>query len=200
MLIGLSIDVINFRKLFYMKIYTKTGDKGETSLLGGKRISKCCVEMEAIGGVDELNASLGLLLSFFNNENKFSNIKKQLLNIQNNLFVIGSNLAAVQTDLNKVPKLNLTSVSELEKWIDKMESELPKLTQFILPGGDLAAAQSFYARAICRRAERQIIRMGEKYELDSLVNKYINRLSDYLFVLGRFINREVEVDEIKWVK
>lgn len=187
-----------------MKIYTKTGDNGETSLLGGKRIKKNCIEMEAIGEVDELNASVGLLLSFLGdlkyNKKEFKSVREQLLNIQNNLFVIGSNLAAVQTDLNKVPKLNLKSVSELEKWIDKMESLLPKLTQFILPGGDMAAAQSFYARAICRRSERQIIRIGERYELDSLVNKYINRLSDYLFVLGRFINKEVDVDEIKWVK
>ena len=187
-----------------MKIYTKTGDKGETSLLGGKRVKKSCIEMEAIGEVDELNASVGLLLSFLIDSNysekKLGNVEKQLLDVQNNLFVIGANLAAVQTDLSRVPKLNAKAVVAMENWIDKMERTLPKLTQFILPGGNKAAAQSFYARAICRRAERQIIKMGEKYELDSLINKYINRLSDYLFVLGRFINRAVGADEIKWQK
>lgn len=186
-----------------MKIYTKTGDSGETSLLGGKRVKKNCLEMEAIGEVDELNASVGLLAGFlFDSMEKIDGegIGRQLESIQNNLFVVGANLAGAQTDLTNLPKIKPEAVADLEEWIDKMENDLPKLTQFILPGGGLAAGQSFYARAICRRAERRLIEMAEKYPVDPALKKYINRLSDYLFVLGRWINKQAGREELAWVK
>lgn len=179
-----------------MKIYTKTGDTGETSLLGGKRVKKNCLEMEAIGEADELNSVLGILFVVSSNEE----IKNRLKKIQNNLFVVGSQLAAVQTDLVTVPNLPESEVTELESWIDAMSAELPELTQFILPGGTEAAAQSFIARAICRRAERQVIALAEIYPGLTLVQKYLNRLSDALFVLARYLNVKAGEKEIFWEK
>lgn len=181
-----------------MKIYTKTGDSGKTSMLGGKRVSKSCLEMEAIGEVDELNAFLGILIEEI--EDDFKLEKNKLINIQNCLFVIGANLAAVQTDLKKINKLGNKEIKKLETWIDKMDSELPKLKNFILPGGSEESAKSFYARAICRRAERCVIKLEEKYKLDANIKKYLNRLSDLLFVLGRWLNYKSGVEEVKWKK
>lgn len=182
-----------------MKIYTKTGDTGDTSLLGGKRIKKNCIEMHAIGEVDELNASIGVLISLLEVDGS-DDVQSRLVHVQHRLFTIGANLAAVQTDLIHVPQLKEDDVVELEQWIDAMEIELPELTQFILPGGDKAAAQSFFARAICRRAERQVVELSQTASLDSLLQKYINRLSDTLFVLGRWINVKQGVVEEKWEK
>lgn len=182
-----------------MKIYTKTGDTGDTALLGGKRVKKSCIEMEAIGEVDELNAALGVMISLAGNE--LAHIKKRLTEIQHRLFTIGSNLAAVQTDLVNVPQLKEENVIMLEAWIDEMEKELPQLTQFILPGGSHVAAHSFYVRAICRRAERQVVLLTEKYPLlNPLIQKYLNRLSDALFVAGRWINAKQGVPEEIWRK
>ncbi|MFA7245044.1 MAG: cob(I)yrinic acid a,c-diamide adenosyltransferase [Candidatus Magasanikbacteria bacterium] len=181
-----------------MKIYTKTGDKGETSLLGGKRVFKNCVEIEAIGEVDELNSFLGMLLSSL--ENNFKKEKLFLQKIQNNLFNIGSALAAVQTDLVKIPQINKSATNSLEKAIDQMEKELPKLTQFILPGGHTSASLAFQTRAVCRRAERIIIKLNEHYVINKNILSYINRLSDYLFVLARYLNKKENVAEITWKK
>lgn len=181
-----------------MKIYTKTGDRGETSLLGGKRIMKNCLEMAVIGEVDELNSSLGLLLSNLSLEQ--NEVLAPLKKIQNNLFVVGGQLAAVQTDLVKVPELPENEVVVLEAWIDEMSTQLPELTQFILPGGTIAAAQSFMARAICRRAERQIVELAQAYPHLAIAQKYLNRLSDALFVLARFLNTEAGEKEIFWEK
>lgn len=181
-----------------MKIYTKTGDDGLTSLLGGKRVKKSCIEMEAIGEVDELNGSIGVLISQLSSND--AETIQQLRRAQNILFNVGSNLAAAQTDLVKVPEVTNERVHELEMWIDTMESSLPPLTQFILPGGTPAAAQSFLARAICRRAERQVVAFGEKVTLNPNLQKYLNRLSDGLFVLGRFLNKTDGQVEIFWEK
>lgn len=181
-----------------MKIYTKTGDTGETSLLGGKRIRKNCLEMAVIGEVDELNSALGVLLSgLVSGETE---VMMRLKKIQNNLFVVGGQLAAVQTDLVKVPELPDNEVLVLEKWIDAMSTELPELTQFILPGGTVAAAQSFIARAICRRAERQIVELAQEYPNLAVAQKYLNRLSDALFVLARFLNTKAGEQEVFWEK
>lgn len=181
-----------------MKIYTKTGDKGETALLGGKRVSKNCVEMRAIGEVDELNGMLGVIVSMM--ADSLAEHREKLVSVQHKLFTIGSNLAAVQTDLVNVPRIELTDIEMLENWIDEMTNRLPELTQFILPGGHTLASQCFYARAICRRAERQIVGLGHHYELDSLLGKYINRLSDVLFTLGRYVNLRAGVNDVKWIK
>lgn len=179
-----------------MKIYTKTGDAGETALLGGKRVKKSCIEMKAIGEVDELNGALGVLGAQLTNARTQAKIRS----VQHVLFNLGANLAAAQTDLVQVPKVTDAQVEELEQWIDAMEAELPPLTQFILPGGTMAAAQSFYARAICRRAERQVVSLGEKYYLEQIFQQYLNRLSDTLFVLGRWINYKDAKEEIIWQK
>lgn len=179
-----------------MKIYTKTGDQGETSMLGGKRISKSCLEMEAIGEVDELNADLGLLIS----ELDLSEAKEKLTKIQHKLFVIGSNLAGLQTDLDGLPKLKKEDIEYLENWIDEMNSDLPELTNFILPGGFRVSALSYRARAVCRRAERMIIALSEKYEVDEFIKQYLNRLSDLLFVLGRWLNKQGNIEENIWKK
>ncbi len=179
-----------------MKIYTKTGDQGETSLLGGKRVKKNCLEMEAIGEVDELNSALGVLVALVTPES----VKSKLKTMQNNLFVVGSQLAAVQTDLVAVPQLPESAVIELEAWIDAWSENLSPLTQFILPGGSLGAAQSFVARAICRRAERQVVGLASEYNGLAVVQKYLNRLSDALFVLGRYLNTEAGEKEVFWEK
>ncbi len=181
-----------------MKIYTKTGDTGETSLLGGKRVKKNCIEMEAIGEVDELNSALGVLLSGLGAGE--TEVIARLKKIQNNLFVVGGQLAAVQTDLVKVPELPESEVLVLENWIDSMSAELPELTQFILPGGTVAAAQSFLARAICRRAERQMVGLAEKHKGLVIAQQYLNRLSDALFVLARSLNIQAGEKEIFWEK
>lgn len=181
-----------------MKIYTKTGDAGQTSLLGGNRIMKNCLEMSAIGEVDELNSALGVLLSGLSSEE--NEIKLRLKKIQNNLFVVGGQLAAVQTDLVKVPELIENEVLLLEAWIDEMSTHLPELTQFILPGGTVAAAASFMARAICRRAERQVVELAQVYPNLVVVQKYLNRLSDALFVLARHLNTKAGEKEVFWEK
>jgi len=177
------------------KIYTKTGDKGETSMLGGKRISKSCLEMEAIGEVDELNAGLGFLIAKLNNE-----VGQKLVEIQHKLFVIGSNLAGLQTDLDNLPKLKKEYIEYLENWIDEMDSDLSELTNFILPGGCEESALSYQLRAVCRRAERVMIGLSEKYEVDDVIKQYLNRLSDLLFTLGRWLNKQDGIEEENWVK
>lgn len=181
-----------------MKIYTKTGDRGETSLLGGKRVSKNCIEMRAIGEVDELNAMLGVLISLL--PKKMRSQREQLTIAQHTLFTIGSNLAAVQTELINVPHLTVADIEMLENWIDSLSENLEPLTQFILPGGDTAASTCFLARAICRRAERQIIGLGLHYEIDPFLGQYVNRLSDLLFTLGRWINKRQDIKDVAWKK
>ena len=178
------------------KIYTKTGDKGETSLLGGKRVKKCCLEMEAIGEIDELNSLLGMLIEEIRED--FKKEAKKLLEVQKCLFVIGSRLAAVQMPKSnrKLTHLQTYSLTNLEKWIDAMEKDLPVLKNFIIPGGCEEAALSFYIRAVCRRAERQVIKLSEKNAVDSATKQYLNRLSDLLFVLGRWFNKKSCTKEI----
>ena len=183
----------------FMKIYTKTGDRGETSLLGGKRVKKSCLEIEAIGEVDELNAYLGVLIAQMPDGE--TSAKERLTLAQHRLFVAGSNLADVQMQLGSVPRLTPNYVTQLEQWIDAMENKLSPLTQFILPAGTPAAAHAFFARALCRRAERRVVAVRESYPaLDPLVQQYLNRLSDALFVLGRWLNHKHGVAETLWQK
>ena len=180
-----------------MKIYTKTGDMGETSLLGGKRVDKNCIEIDVIGEVDELNSCIGILVQKIN----YPETREKLTTIQHNLFTLGSMIAAVQTDLVKIPELSESSVEELEVWVDAMTSELPPLTQFILPGGSDSASCAFFARAVCRRAERRAVELSKKNSaLNPLAVKYLNRLSDLLFVLARWLNMKHGTSEIVWKK
>lgn len=178
-----------------MKIYTRTGDKGQTSLRGGTRVAKNSIRLEAYGGVDELNSYLGLIRSF----DIAPGLKEELAVIQHLLFSVGGNLA---TDTS-VEGLQVLGVEEkdiafLEEAMDRMDAELPQLTSFILPGGDRASAFTHIARTVCRRVERRILDVAGQYEVDETVLKYINRLSDYLFVLARKIAFDAGTEEMKW--
>ena len=178
-----------------MKIYTKTGDKGTTSLLGGTRVSKGHQRLESYGSVDELNSYIGLLL-----DHEVNNTRRDLLKtIQDRLFVIGSNLATVPgKELQKVPVLVNDDVEELERAIDQMDQELPPLKYFILPGGHQSVSFCHVARTVCRRVERNVVLLAESEEVAELIIVYLNRLSDYLFVLARKMGQELGIEEVSW--
>ena len=180
-----------------MKIYTKTGDKGKTSLIGGTKVYKSDLRIEAYGTVDELNSFVGLCLDHL----KSHNISNVLAEIQDRLFTIGSALACdpeKETKL-KIPDLHEADVELLEKEIDKMNETLSTMKSFILPGGHVAVSTLHITRCVCRRAERCCVRMQKKeMEVESLIIKYLNRLSDYLFVLARFAAHELGAGEIPW--
>lgn len=179
-----------------MKIYTKGGDKGKTSLLGGKRVSKSDMRIEAYGTVDELNANIGLLKDYDISDNS----KVSLLKIQHDLFKIGSILACeVDPDQYNLSRIQDSDITEIETIIDQMEKELPVLKNFILPGGDLAVSQCHIVRCVCRRAERYIVLLGEEEEIDDVIIRYLNRLSDFLFVLARKIGHDKGINEINWM-
>jgi cob(I)alamin adenosyltransferase len=179
-----------------MKIYTKTGDSGETGLIGGERLAKHDSLIEVIGDIDELNASVGILISIQNDQ-----YRKNLYNVQHTLFVIGARLASLRTSAIPPLELKNTATFSLEQWIDEMTSLLPPLTQFILPGGHQAAAQAFLVRAVCRRAERHLSPLLHEKNgyLDSSF-EYINRLSDALFTYARFVNFDSKTTEMPWIK
>lgn len=184
-----------------MKIYTKTGDKGETSLFGGDRVSKSNVRVEALGTIDELNAIVGVVRSLL----KIDFVDKQLLKVQNDLFVLGSEAATPFSKLflsSGKPRLEIMiskkDVQELESWIDELQDELQPLKYFILPAGNQAAASLHLARAVCRRAERIFVELRDQEELREEILKYINRLSDYLFVLARYVLKQSGVEEVYW--
>jgi cob(I)alamin adenosyltransferase len=178
-----------------MKIYTKTGDLGQTSLLGGTRVSKSCARIDTYGTVDELNSYIGLLADFEINQNRITELRE----IQDRLFTIGSSLAAESENNNfRIPDLKEEDITFLENKIDSMNESLPALKSFILPGGHQAVSFSHVARCVCRRAERLVIQLAENEFVASLIIKYLNRLSDYLFVIGRKICQELEVAEINW--
>ena len=176
-----------------MKIYTKTGDDGNTGLQGNYRISKSHPRIESYGTVDEANAALGVVLS-----NSFDDdVSEILTEIQNDLFLVGADLS--NPNLNDVKnRVSLEMIEKLEQYIDKFELELPPLTNFILPGGDLSAAQLHYVRTVVRRAESQTVKLSEKDEINSNCIKYLNRLSDLFFVMGRLINKRKNKDDIPW--
>ena len=179
-----------------MKIYTKTGDDGTTALFGGKRVSKSALRIDAYGTIDELNAYVGLLRDQEVNKKRH----RVLVEIQDRLFTIGSLLATEPGNTKvKVPLLADGDVPFLEKQIDAMEIELPPLKSFILPGGHPSVSFCHIARTVCRRAERNIIALDQLEKVDSLIIKYLNRLSDYLFVLGRKMALELNVEETPWL-
>ena len=179
-----------------MKIYTKTGDDGTTGLIGGVRVSKADLQIESYGTVDELNSWIGLIRDTFDD----SNCVKQLLKIQNNLFVLGASLATAPKGTKmQLPPLKAEFIVDLEAWIDSMNKELPDLTHFILPGGHAASSHAQIARCVCRRAERRVIELHHNDQRFSLEIQYLNRLSDYLFVLARYILQKFEKEEVKWI-
>jgi cob(I)alamin adenosyltransferase len=178
-----------------MKIYTKTGDEGTTSLWGGRRVSKAHLKIDAYGTVDELNAYIGLL---GDQEVNFSK-RPVLKEIQDRLFTIGSLLAMdSEKEMSKKPDLLVEDLSLLENEIDQMDENLPPLKNFILPGGHQAVSFCHLARTVCRRAERCVIALHEIEKVDQLIIKYLNRLSDYLFVLGRSMAQDLGAEEITW--
>lgn len=169
-----------------MKIYTKTGDKGQTSLGSGERVSKASLRVDAYGTVDELNSHIGLL--------RTESTDPQLSAIQNELFNLGTHLAT------KSPKVDIKddASTALEREMDRMTSDLPELRNFILPGGSRPAALAHICRTVCRRAERLVIALHEAESLDVKSIVYLNRLSDYFFVLARYLNLKANADEVIW--
>ncbi len=177
-----------------MKIYTKKGDKGETALFGGDRVMKDNIRLHAYGGVDELNSYLGLLNELLDSTYEIIT-KNQIV-----LFEIGSHLATPQPKDNKrIPKINVGIIDALEIEIDKMNEELPPLDSFILPGGNEVSAHCHVARCICRRVERDVVSLSEKETINMDIIKYLNRLSDYLFVLSRYVILKKGGTEKKWL-
>lgn len=190
----------------YMKIYTKTGDQGATKLVDGTLVSKSHLRVNAYGTVDELNAYLGLIVSLLQ-ESNCADIKQQLTQIQNDLFVIGSILATAKIEIiQKLPHLNPDHIQNLEASIDKMTDQLPPLKEFILPTGHVLASQTHIARTICRRSERittELIVSDNKnntHQQTILSLQYLNRLSDYLFTLARYINFIHKIQDTPWMK
>ena len=179
-----------------MKIYTKTGDKGQTSLIGGTRVPKHHLRIESYGTVDELNSYIGLI-----RDQQVSEYQQNLLKeIQDRLFTIGSALASdpVKSKM-KIPDLHQEDIELLEKEIDTMTAELPELRHFILPGGSYAVSFCHLARCVCRRAERICVHLSEDSFVDEKVMVYLNRLSDYLFVLSRKLCFDNQIEENKWI-
>jgi cob(I)alamin adenosyltransferase len=179
-----------------MKIYTMTGDRGETSLFGGKRVPKDALRIEAYGTVDELNSALGVARGWKTS----AELDKILNQIQNELFVLGADLATpVEKRSADVQRLGPEQVSSLERIIDSLEEHLKPLSSFIVPGGSQFAAQVHLARTVCRRAERCVVRLSHEEEIDPPCTVYLNRLSDLLFVLARYANQLDGVKETPWV-
>lgn len=184
------------------KIYTKTGDSGETTLIGGQRVSKADVRLEGYGTIDELNSCLGICINLF--AGVTGPLAHQLLpifnRIQNDLFIMGSHLACENEKMRpQLPELQSDFSPLLEKSIDEMTNELPELRDFILPGGHELASHIHLARSVCRRAERWVCHMEEAPHVDEVIIQ-LNRLSDFLFVAARFVNHKTSTSEVKWEK
>jgi cob(I)alamin adenosyltransferase len=180
-----------------MKIYTKTGDKGTTSLIGGTKVSKAHLRIETYGTVDELNSYIGLCKDLLTDKNS----NKVLQEVQDRLFTIGAALACdpeKETKM-KIPDLEEEDITLLEKEIDKMNETLPPMKSFILPGGHVTVSHIHISRCICRRAERCCVRLeAEQNEVEPIIIKYLNRLSDYLFVLARYAGHLLNIAELPW--
>lgn len=185
-----------------MKIYTRTGDRGDTGLFGGGRVPKDDARVEAYGAVDELNAVLGLAIARLREDDE-QQIAARLETVQADLFSLGAHLATPSAEHGgrataHLPDLPDRRVAEMEGWIDEAEAELEPLKVFILPGGGESAARLHHARTVCRRAERRVITLARDVRLDDLVIVYLNRLSDLLFTLARLANRRAGTDDVPW--
>ena len=186
-----------------MKVYTKTGDKGTTALFGGTRVPKHHIRIESYGTVDELNSHIGLI----RDQEMNPMYKKTLERIQDRLFTIGAILATPpekETLKNGKERLNIPKISEkdielLENEMDIMDNTLPQMTHFVLPGGHTTVSYCHIARCVCRRAERLAVHLHDIEPTDSMVLTYLNRLSDYLFVLARKLSHDLNAEEVKWV-
>ncbi|NOK04983.1 MULTISPECIES: cob(I)yrinic acid a,c-diamide adenosyltransferase [Myxococcus] len=180
-----------------MKLYTKTGDAGETGLFGGGRVSKDDVRVDAYGEVDELNATLGLVRSF----DGPTDVDALLHRLQDQLFTVGAVLATPEGTKASahIPELKPEWAEDMERAIDGFEAELPPMTHFILPGGTQAASALHLARTVCRRAERRTVPLLREGKIPQAVVVYLNRLSDLLFVLARVVNHRASVEDVKWI-
>ena len=179
------------------RIYSRTGDRGETGLFGGGRVSKANIRIEACGAVDELNSMLGWTIA----QQPGPRISEGLTTVQSDLFTIGAQLATPATTRGRkpeIPTLDPERVGQLEAWIDTVTAELPELRSFILPGGSLAGAALHLARTICRRAERRVVALAAEEAIDDGIMVYLNRLSDLLFVLARAVNQRADRIETPW--
>lgn len=178
-----------------MKVYTKTGDKGETSLFGGTRVSKGHLRIHTYGTVDEVNSYIGLLRDLCTDDTRVI----ELVSIQDRLFTLGALLATESESAQKrLPKITQADIRFLEEAIDAMENELVPIKTFVLPGGHPTVSYCHIARCVCRRAERLSVTLGEEVKMDALVIQYLNRLSDYLFVLSRFLTKILKAQELPW--
>ena len=176
------------------KIYTKTGDKGETSLFGGQRLPKSHLRIESYGTVDELNSYIGLVRDHIEE----AELRELLKSIQDRLFALGANLASDPSKSMTVPDILVSDIELLEKEIDRMNEKLPELKNFILPGGHPVVSYTHVARCVCRRAERLVVALSLDGEVDSILIQYLNRLSDYLFVLARYLGMLLGAEEVTW--
>jgi cob(I)alamin adenosyltransferase len=178
-----------------MKIYTRTGDDGNTSLAGGSRVPKYHLRIEAYGSVDELTSWIGLLRDFIENDSRL----KTLIYIQEQLMRCAVNLANENYNLTSGENLpDKSCISVIENEIDKIEKILPSIKNFIIPGGHLVVSYCHIARCVCRRTERAVLRLNSTEEVPEIIYKFLNRLSDYLFVLSRLISLELDIKEITW--
>lgn len=186
-----------------MKIYTRTGDKGETGLMYGGRVRKDATRVDAYGTVDEVNALLGLALAQLPADDAaapsaFSSLPELLQRIQHQLFDVGADLSVSPQKLDYTPRTKPEWITDLESTIDDIESNLTELKQFILPGGSPAAATLHVARTVCRRAERRVVSLAQEEDIDSTLIQYLNRLSDLLFVMARAANVRAGVADVAW--
>jgi cob(I)alamin adenosyltransferase len=180
-----------------MKIYTRTGDKGETSLFGGKRVGKENIRIEAYGTVDELNSVIGMCRSV----KPAPEVDRILETVQNDLFALGADLATpISSKSRSIKRVKPPAVSQLERHIDSIDATLPPLKNFILPCGSVAAAKLHYARTVCRRAERIVVQLSRQEQIGTTPAIYLNRLSDLLFVLARKVNALEKIPETKWTR
>jgi cob(I)alamin adenosyltransferase len=178
-----------------MKIYTRTGDKGQTSLLGGTRVPKHHLRIEAYGTLDELNSHIGLL----RDQGLSDQMVKELLEVQDRLFTLGSHLASdPEKSKVRIPDIGAEDITSLENAIDSMNESLPEMRHFVLPGGHPAVSICHIARCVCRRAERLVVHLAEISPVEEIVVQYMTRLSDYLFVLSRKISAELNAIETPW--
>ncbi len=177
-----------------MKIYTRTGDKGETGLWGGQRVEKDSLRVTAYGHVDELNAVLGIARA----SGIDAALDAQVHHIQNELFVVGSDLATPESSTTRIDRIGAEAISRLEQEIDQLESTLEPLQQFILPGGTPAAAHLHLARTVCRRAERSVVTLMATEPANEYILSYLNRLSDWLFVAARVANARAGTPDVPW--
>lgn len=185
-----------------IKVYTRRGDSGKTDLVGGVRISKADLRLEAYGTVDELSAHLGLLAAMMADaeDGTMTALREEIIHIQDNLFNVCTHLATDQSQTPLYPSAHLpeNATEELEKAIDTMKGQLPEAQGFVLPGGTVIAAQAHVCRTVCRRAERHITALAETTTVGSEITQYVNRLSDYLFILAKIINFNMGHSEIIW--